>query len=213
MTRLLISVLALLLGACTSVPPLPERPAEELEQLWLQHRQKIGRLTDWSLIGRIVVKTEDDGWNGELHWSQSPDEFQIQFNAPFGQGAFQMEGNNQTVELRLSDGQIFIAPDAESLLLTHIGWHLPLGEFRYWVSGLPGLQSVTSKTLNNDGQLAEMQQDQWRISYPEYFAVGEVMMPRKVYFKNHDLSVRLVIDKWMLKPAGNSPMQVHEERL
>ena len=218
MSRLLIFMLALLLGACTTVPsstvpPLPERSAEELEQLWLQHRQKIGQLIGWSLVGRIVVKTDDEGWNGELRWSQSADEFQIEFNAPFGQGAFQMDGNSQVVELRLSDGQVFSAPDAESLLLTHIGWHLPLGEFRYWVSGLPGVQSVTSKTLNNDGQLAELKQDQWRISYPDYAAVGDVMMPRKVYFKNHDLSVRLVIDEWILSHTRKNTGQVHEERL
>lgn len=199
MSRLLLSAFTLFLGACTTLPPAPDRSAEERELLWQRHRQNVARFTDWSVTGRIVVNTRDDGWSGELHWSQSADAFQIRFSAPFGQGAFQMDGNNNAVELRLSDGQVFRAPDAESLLLTHIGWHLPLSEFRYWVTGLPGLQSANRKALNNNGQLEEVRQDQWRINYPEYFTVGDVMMPRKVYFKNHDLSVRLVIDKWMLK--------------
>lgn len=218
MSRLLISVFALFLGGCatvpsSTVPPSPTRSSDELEQLWQQHRQEVTRFTDWSLAGRIVVNTEDDGWSGKLHWSQSLDRFQIHFIAPFGQGAFQMDGSGQGVELRLSDGQVFSAPDAESLLLTHVGWHLPLSQFRYWVTGLPESHSVREKKLNNEGQLAEMYQDQWRVRYPEYFVVGDVMMPRKVYFKNHDLSVRLVIDKWILKSATENLGQVYGESL
>jgi outer membrane lipoprotein LolB len=210
-SRLFTLTLALFLGACTTVPPLPQRPAEELEPLWLQHRQDIGQLTGWSLQGRIVVNTEDDGWNGELRWTQSPRNYQIHFSAPFGQGAFKMEGDVYGVVMRLSDGQVFQAPDAESLLLDHIGWRLPLSEFRHWVTGVPETLNNDHKTLNNNGQLASLQQDQWQITYPEYFAVGDIMMPRKVYFKNHALSVRLVIDRWVLRTGENIHKQSFNE--
>lgn len=199
MSRLITFALALALGACATVPSTPERPAEELEPLWRLHQQAVGQLTGWSLEGRIVVNTDDDGWSGELLWSQSPHNYQIQFSAPFGQGAFKMDGSSDGVVMYLSDGQVFHAPDAESLLLEHVGWHLPLSEFRYWVTGVPELHNDIEKTLNNSGQLSEFKQGQWRISLPEYFTVGDVMMPRKVYFKNHTLSVRLVIDHWVVK--------------
>lgn len=199
MNRLLTFLLALTLGACATVPPQPERSAEELQQLWLAHQSAVGKVTEWKLVGRIVVNTEDDGWSGELQWSQSPNEFQIQFSAPFGQGAFQMEGGVNGVEMRLSDGQVFHAPDAESLLLSHVGWRLPLSEFRHWVTGVPERQNDIQKTFNNSGQLAELSQEPWKINYPEYFAVDDIQMPRKVYFNNHALSVRLVIDRWELK--------------
>lgn len=203
MSRLFASILALSLGACATAPSIPQRPAEELEPLWHRHQQVIGQLTDWSLEGRIVVNTDNDGWNGELRWNQSPGDFEIQFDAPFGQGAFKMTGDAGGVIMRLSDGQVFQAPDAESLLMDHVGWRLPLSEFRYWVTGVPDMPNSGRETLNNNGQLAEFHQDQWKITYPEYFAVGDVMMPRKVYFKNHALSVRLVIDRWVLK-SGES---------
>ena len=207
-------MLALSLGACTTaptLPPLPERPAEELEPLWQQHQKEIGKLTGWSLEGRIVVNTNDDGWNGELRWSQSPRDYQIHFTAPFGQGAFKLEGDSDGVEMRLSDGQVYRAPDAESLLMDHVGWYLPLEEFRFWVTGVPDTPDNGRKILNNSGQLAGFSQDQWQVSYPEYFAVGDVMMPRKVYFKNHALSVRLVIDRWVLKSGGNTRQQSYRE--
>ncbi len=163
-----------------------------------------------------MVNTEDDGWNGELRWSQSADEYRIQFNAPFGQGAFKLIGGLQGVEMRLSDEEVYYAQDAESLLLEHIGWHLPLGGFRYWVTGIPDSadrQGDKGITLNPGGQLAELKQNQWNITYPEYFMVGDVMMPRKVYLKNHDLRVRLVIDQWQLESTTGVHKQAYNESI
>lgn len=212
MSRLIPWLLALSLGACSTVPPLPDRPSEELGPLWQHHQQAVKQLTGWTLQGRIVVNTENDGWSGELLWSQFPYAYQIQFSAPFGQGAFKMEGGSNGVVMRLSDGQVFRAPNAESLLLNHVGWHLPLGMFRYWVTGVPEeRRDDTRMTLNNNGQLAQLTQGQWKVNYPEYFAVGDVMMPRKVYFKNHALSVRLVIDRWVLKKGSDTLKQSYDE--
>lgn len=205
-----------MLGACSTAPPLPERSRGELEQLWQQHQRTVGGLTGWTLQGRIVVNTDEEGWNGELRWFQSASEYRIQFNAPFGQGAFKMSGGLQGVELRLSDGEVYFAPDAESLLEEHIGWHLPLDDFRYWVTGVPERLHKAGDsgiTLNPDGQLAELKQDQWKITYPEYFLVGGVMMPRKVYMKNHALSVRLVIDQWQLESTTGIQKQQYSESI
>lgn len=221
MSRWLTLVFALTLGACATVPsssPSPERSSAELERAWLQHRQAVAQITDWSLSGRIVVNTEDDGWNGELHWSQGSGEYRIQFSAPFGQGAFQLDGSAKGVEMRFSDGQAFQAADAESLLLQHLGWNLPLSGFRYWVSGLPQSQpqsqlqspSASVPIYNDDGQLASLQQGKWQITYPEYVAIGGVMMPRKVYLKNHELSVRLVIDSWTLNQLNLNQLNLDQ---
>jgi outer membrane biogenesis lipoprotein LolB len=52
-----------------------------------------------------------------------------------------------------------------------------------------------------DGRLAKLQQGQWLVTYPEYVTIEGVMMPRKVFLENHELSVRLVIDRWVLNRA------------
>jgi outer membrane lipoprotein LolB len=195
-SRLLTVFMVLGLTACTTLPPTPQRTPEELSQLWQQHREMVAQWHVWSLDGRIAVKTEDDGWSGELQWGQSPTNFQIHFSAPFGQGAFQLAGNDHGVEMRFSDGKVFQAPDAESLLQQHLGWQLPLEAFRYWVTGMPAPGTDAKLNFNPDGQLAELQQEQWHISYPAYMTVENVMMPRKIYLKNHTLGVRLVIDHW-----------------
>ena len=199
MNRILPLSLVLILSACASTPPIPERTPEEQEQAWQQHRQAVASIGVWSLTGRIAVNTEDEGWNGELYWNQTSGAYRIQFSAPFGQGAFQLDGGSQGVEMRFSDGQVFQAEDAETLLLQHLGWRLPLSGFRYWVTGLPEPQSASDRKLDGAGRLASLTQQQWKVSYPDYFLVGDIMMPRKVLLHNHDLSVRLVVDRWDLK--------------
>jgi outer membrane biogenesis lipoprotein LolB len=53
-----------------------------------------------------------------------------------------------------------------------------------------------------DGRLDKLQQGRWLVTYPEYVSIGGVMMPRKVFLENHELSVRLVIDRWVLNQAS-----------
>jgi len=201
-TRKLILLFALTLGACaTTSPPeelSQEPPSQEQIRAWNGHRLLVDQVTGWTLTGRIVVNTPDEGWNGELHWSQNRDGYGIQFSAPFGQGAFQLVGSPQGVEMRFSDGKSFHAAAAESLLLEQLGWHLPLSSFQYWVTGLPGPGSASVLSYRPDGRLTGLKQGQWRVSYPEYSTVGDMMMPRKVFLENHELSVRLVIDHWIL---------------
>ena len=202
MTRSLILLVVLFLSACATTPPpiklLSEPPSPAQEKSWQQHFQRVSQTSNWMLEGRIVVKTEDDGWNGELTWSQRINDYGIQFSAPFGQGAFQLDGNTTGVEIRFSDGNSFQAADAETLLVEQLGWQLPLSGFRYWVTGIPTPELTSILKYRPDGRLAALQQGQWLVTYPEYVDIGEVMMPRKVFLENHELSVRLVIDRWEL---------------
>ena len=202
MTRSLILLVVLFLSACaTTSPPiklLSEPPSPAQEKSWQKHFQRVNQISNWMLEGRIVVKTEDDGWNGELNWSQRINNYGIQFSAPFGQGAFQLDGSATGVEIRFSDGNSFQAADAETLLIEQLGWHLPLTGFRYWVTGIPTPELTSILKYRPDGRLAALQQGQWLVTYPEYVDIGEVMMPRKVFLENHELSVRLVVDRWGL---------------
>jgi outer membrane lipoprotein LolB len=205
-TRSLVLLYALFLGACATTPfPLklsPETPSSEQARVWQQHHQLVNQIIGWTLAGRIVVNTENDGWTGELHWSQRIDGYGIQFSAPMGQGAFQLNGSAIGVEMRFSDGKMFKAADAETLLLEQLGWHLPLSGFQYWVTGIPKPETASVLNYRPDGRLARLQQGKWLVTYPEYISIDGVMMPRKVFLENHELSVRLVIDRWVLSRSS-----------
>jgi len=189
----------LLFSGCTTLSPLaPEPPSGRIAQLWQQHVQSVRAQTDWTLSARIAAHSEDDGWSGKLHWQQGKDAYQLRFNAPFGQGGLQLDGRPQYVEMRTSDGQTMVAADAETLLFQQLGWRLPLNSLRYWVRGVPVPASKAAPLLafDEEGRLARLQQFHWQIEYPAYRQVDGLMLPRKVYLENGELSVRLVIDRW-----------------
>jgi len=195
-----------LFAGCTSLPPLaPEPPSDDVARSWQQHVRAVRAQVDWALNARIAAHNVDDGWSGKLYWQQGKDSYQVSFNAPFGQGGLQLKGGPQQVEMRTSDGQIMLAADAESLLLQQFGWRLPLNSLRYWVRGVPVPKSEAAPLLafNEKGQLSRMQQFQWQIEYPSYRQAGEIMLPRKVYLENKELSVRLVIDRWKLADSND----------
>jgi len=187
----------MLLSGCATTPQLP--PAER-DRLWLLHRQSLEQQTDWTLTARIAGYSENDGWNGKLIWRQHGEDYQIHFQAPFGQGAVQLLGISGQVEMRTADGQVSVAADAESLLYQQLGWHLPLAGLRYWVLGLPVPISAEMPVLAFDeaGRLTNITQSQWQISYSSYQQVGGIALPKKVYLENPVLSLRLVIDRWQL---------------
>lgn len=190
-------------GCAVFTPSVPEPPSERIQQLWQQHAQSVRAQTDWTLSARIAAHNEDDGWNGKLHWQQGKDTFQVSFNAPFGQGGLQLDGNPQRVEMRTSDGQVTVGTDAESLL-QKFGWQLPLNSLRYWVRGVPVPGSEMAPVLFFDeaGRLARLRQSPWDIEYPAYRLADGLMLPRKIYLENGDLNVRLVIDRW--SPGANN---------
>jgi len=196
----------ILFTGCAALPPLsPEAPSERIAQIWQQHVESVRAQPDWTLNARIAAHNVDDGWSGKLHWQQGVDTYRVSFNAPFGQGGLQLDGGPGQVEMRTSDGQIMVATDAESLLVQQFGWRLPLNSLRYWVRGVPVPKSETAPLLafNEAGQLSRMQQSRWQIEYPAYRQVGGLMLPRKVYLENEDMSVRLVIDLWELADTSS----------
>lgn len=187
-----------LLSGCATVP---QRPPVELDRLWQQHRQTLEQKTGWTLSARIAGSTEDDGWSGKLSWQQIGENYQVHFQAPFGQGAVQLLGSPGQVEMRTSDEQVVVADDAESLLFQQLGWRLPLKGLRYWVLGLPmpvgaATQAAPVLVFDDAGRLASLQQSQWQVSYEAYSRVGELVLPKKVYLENHAVNLRLVIDRW-----------------
>jgi outer membrane lipoprotein LolB len=170
----------------------------EQEQAWQQHRQAVARYSNWALSARVAVSTEDEAWNGRLHWRQVDDTYRIRFNAPTGQGAFQLDGDSDGVDMRLANGKILHDVDAETLLYNQLGWRLPLDSLRYWVTGLPAPGGGAELYFGTAGRLNSLLQFDWRIRYPDYRQTDGAMLPRKVYLENYELDLRLVIDRWEL---------------
>lgn len=188
----------LTLGACAVTPTPVSTVAPDA---WPEHQRRLLALDQWALNGRVVLKSGDQAWNGRLLWQQQGAAYLLQFSAPFGQGAFRLEGQPEGVAIRFASGEEYTAADAESLLHDRLGWRIPLTGLRFWVMGLPDPSRPAALGFDPAGRLATLAQGAWRIRYPDYQPVGGLLLPGRIELENSEISVRLVVDRWEVPGA------------
>ena len=71
----------------------------------------------------------------------------------------------------------------------------------YWVRALavPGVEAQVERDAA--GQVSRLEQSGWEIRYDRYQVVDGLMLPGRLRMQQDDVSVRLVIDEWLLNPA------------
>ena len=191
--RHILMLLLLLLAGCSSVPPLP--PAEDPQQAWLQHRERMQAVQHWRLNGRLLVVNEYETWNTGINWQQRRDHYDILITAPLGQGAMRLTGDPHQVVLQSHQGDEWRSSDPEALLAAQLGWRVPVMDLRHWVLGLPGSE-VRAYTLNEAGLLATLSQGEWEIEFRDYREYDGLMLPRRIFANNHLAKVRLIVGEW-----------------
>jgi outer membrane lipoprotein LolB len=199
MKRLAIPLLLALLAGCAVEPP--RQAASSRELAWQERQAALKPLQLWQLTGRLAIQTGDDGWNATLIWRQEQEQFRMQLVAPLGQGSLQLEGDHQQVELRTSEGNSAIAADPDTLILTELGWRVPVSALRYWVLGLtaPGDAVVD---IDEFGRLRHLKQAGWNVEFLDYTMQGSHELPARLFVTNHQAQVRLVIKRWELGDAS-----------
>ena len=176
-------LLALLLAACTSLPPLPPKPAMQLDS--------------WRLNGRIAISTESDSWMAKVYWEQNGPTYQLRINTSFGQGAFLLEGDDNGVVMRTADNKTFTAPDPDTLVAEVLKIALPITNLHFWIRGLPSANSSPSwYTFNKAGHLHRLRQDGWELDYKRYVKVQGIDLPKKIFLEDQQFKIKIVISKW-----------------
>lgn len=186
--------LILLLTAC-STPVL--KPVDDPQATWQQRSQWLGTIKHWDIEGRIAIRSYDQAVNANLRWKQDGDVFAIEITGPLGQGGVSLNGAPGSA--RLISGDVDdVATDAQALLYLHTGYVVPIDALKYWIRGLPQPDGGSQHSLDNQGRLAQLEQDQWKVRFRAYEQYESHTLPKKVFVDNHKLSVRIVIDKWSL---------------
>ena len=164
---------------------------------WETRTSVLGSIDDWEFGGRIAVKTESDGFNGKLRWAQQEDEFSATASGPLGAGAIRIEGDGQSVTLTDKDGVRTQLEDAELEFRYRYGWSIPIASLRYWALGIPDPSTPAVTEINDEGQLENLSQRDWLVSFSRYDEGGGQLMPKVLTAENSDTRVRLVIDHWI----------------
>ena len=184
---------ALLVAACAA-PRSALLP--DLES-WNTRASVLAGLDEWQFSGRIAVKTESDGFNGKLRWSQDQQNFRATVSGPLGVGTVRIEGDDRSVMLTDKDGVRTELEDAEFELQQRYGWTIPIASLRFWALGIPDPSAAAETEVDDEGRLRSLVQRDWSVSITRYGVGGGQQMPKLLTATNPDTRVRLVIDHWI----------------
>ncbi|MCA1851474.1 MAG: lipoprotein insertase outer membrane protein LolB [Beggiatoa sp.] len=191
--------LALLAAGCATSAPPPGEPLTGAgsDALWTMHRERVAKVQDWYLAGRVALATPEEGWNAALYWTQTEERYSLRVVAPLGQGSYGLEGGPNQVVMRTPDRRTLTAEDPESLILAQLGWTLPVFGLRYWVRGIPEpLAPVAAMTVDDRGRMTELEQSGWRINVLGYEARDGLDLPSKLFLQTDRFKVRIVVERW-----------------
>lgn len=186
---------ALLLAGCAArrgeAPAAMDRAAQ---------RDRLLALDAWEARGRMAVKSDGRGAQGDLRWEQRGAEARIRVSGPFGAGAYEIRWDQATLSIASRNGEFsraWAGPDAaEQFLAEQLGWSFPAASIRYWLLGLPDPASPAEETFTPDGAPATIAQNGWSVSYERFALAGGLHMPARLTAQNERARLRLVIDRW-----------------
>lgn len=182
-----------LLSGCAFHPatPAPERPCGD----WPRQQSRLETLTQWTLAGKVAVRTPQEQRSANYDWRQQQDQYRMMISGPFGVGRNTLQGHPGAVELSNSDGT-FQAATPEALMAQRMGWSLPISSLHDWIRGLPSPQSSHSMTHDACGFPDTLQQDGWTIQYTRWDYADGYWLPGRLKMSYEDLSATLVVNEW-----------------
>lgn len=199
MTRLLIQLsLSLLLFSCASRPVFDSTNID-----WNTHYANAASLQQWSLRGRLNVRSDNDSETASFNWDQSGDIFTIHISGPLGLGAIRIEGNDQFVLIEKSGEPPIVANSLEEISSAELGFVFPASELYYWIRGIPApalesqqhlLENNLLKTLSQEDQ----HQRNWQLEFDRYQDNAGMPLPGRIKIENSNYRLTIFAIRWQL---------------
>ena len=182
-----IVLLALLLGACSAIPP---------DQTTQHSATDPSGITNFELRGRLGMRGSG---SATLNWSQAGDFYRIVLLGPFGSGRIEIEGDKDSAVWRDNNGKFASTNDPEQFLLERLGWTLPLDSLRFWIRGLASPEEPIDQFKLELGQLRMLRQNGWLLRIDRYQDVRGLQLPGRLVLEKEDQHLTLLIGNWTLR--------------
>jgi len=193
---LLVILFILQLSACTTVSTPGAVDDPDIE--WSTRQSQLNKIQHWKINGRLAITNKAEVWHLSFNWQQQNENYKIHLSGPFGAGAVLLTGDDIGVIIKSGENTSY-ATDPEQLLYESTGVQIPLQHLFYWVRGLPNPDSeISNQKLDSLGRLQKLSQNDWNIRFKRYSTTDKIALPSKIFIKNNQLDIRLVIEDWSL---------------
>ena len=183
------------LSACAT------RGVQELPALedWPRRQAVLGDLEDWSLRGRLGIRTPDDASSGSLRWTQAGQEFKATIDGPLGIGGVYLAGDPAAVTLRGSRIETVTVAEPGRELYRQTGLNVPIEGLRYWLLGIPIPGRPADVEVDDASLATRIDQDGWDIEFREYRTWALNPLPRKIVARSRDTTLTIVVRDWDIR--------------
>jgi outer membrane lipoprotein LolB len=197
--------LLMVTSGCTQIARPPVKSSVPVTKKpntgWEQRKANLSRKNNWNLVSKVGLGYREEYWQFGLDWAQrAANQYAMQIKNPLtGAIVAKLTQTPQGAILLADDGKTYRSNNAEQLLQSQTGVHMPVNGMPYWVRGVTSPQyKVDRLVLDKQGRPSLIQQAGWLIRYPAYKHAGTLALPRKITFKRSkdNVSVKLVAKRW-----------------
>lgn len=157
--------------------------------------------THWQVKGRIGYDNGKDGGSAALIWQQTADnQGWLDLSGPMGFGSAHISYSPAGASLDNGKQRVEAGSPAE-LAQQVTGLALPIPALVWWVRGLPWPeQAVSASTYDNQGQLLDLDQAGWQLTFDKYQPQGPLVLPGRIKARQGDSRFTLLISDWQPLP-------------
>lgn len=149
---------------------------------------------NFSLQGKIGVRTPQQSGSAFFTWVQQQDQFDIELTGILGVGKTQIEGKPGEVTLNSAKTGLITAETPEELLEKATGWQAPIMHLAYWVQAKPATQNAQ---INKDesNRLKQLVEDGWTVdfSYNDAQTLPNKLLLKQALVDNKENRITMVI--------------------
>jgi len=199
--KLLLLVVVVLLGACTSKPIRKETLPD-----WQSKQSALAEIDNWKMHARIGLRGMARSGSASLIWVETPEQRNLRLLGPLGGGLVLLQQDATGVSIQDSKGGIWHGQDAGELIYRVTGWQIPVSGLRWWLLGLTEPGSKAKSTVDTEHRLIRVQQAGWKVSLDKYTQFGDHELPASIVMETvagredeRYIRIKVIIKDWKIK--------------
>lgn len=191
-------IFVIFLHGCSLLPKEPS--SHNYIYDWPSTEIKLRQLHNWSLFGKLGVRTPEDSFTAAINkWAQNDDQFEIDISSTFfGLGSSKLTGNTNYLSIYEPGEEPISSFQPDALVASVLGIPLPISYLPLWLKALPVNGLRYTQTFDEQGLPASLVQDGWTLSYSHYHFDHKLPLPGKIKIQRDNIRIILAVKEWTL---------------